>query len=183
MDTTQKTIGTHSGTFHMDEVLGVVMLTKYTKEWQNAKLTRTRDTKILDTLDLILDVGAKYEPERLRFDHHQREFNTFFSSQHKIKLSSAGLIYKHYGKEALRTCTESLLKHYNVDLKIEEEDFELIYQRIYDNFIMYVDAVDNGYDQYPKEVKPLYKINSHLATRVARLNPSSYEKASDDERF
>lgn len=70
MDTSVKNIGTHSGTFHMDEVLGSVLLTKYTKEFKDAKITRTRDLKVLDTLDLILDVGAVYDAEKLRFDHH-----------------------------------------------------------------------------------------------------------------
>jgi uncharacterized UPF0160 family protein len=66
----EKTIGTHSGAFHMDEVLGATMLTKYTKEWKDAKITRTRDEKILAGLDLIIDVGGKYDPATLRFDHH-----------------------------------------------------------------------------------------------------------------
>lgn len=38
-----KTIGTHSGTFHADEVIGCVMLTKYTKEFKNSKIVRSRD--------------------------------------------------------------------------------------------------------------------------------------------
>jgi uncharacterized UPF0160 family protein len=44
----RKKIGTHNGTFHADEVLACLMLTKYTKEFENGEITRTRDLKILD---------------------------------------------------------------------------------------------------------------------------------------
>jgi uncharacterized UPF0160 family protein len=38
-------MGTHSGTFHADEALGISMLRK-TEEFKDAVLTRTRDNKI-----------------------------------------------------------------------------------------------------------------------------------------
>lgn len=41
-------IGTHSGHFHLDEVLACALLTKYTKAYKNAEITRSRDLKILD---------------------------------------------------------------------------------------------------------------------------------------
>jgi uncharacterized UPF0160 family protein len=51
-------------------------------------------------------VGATFELEKKRFDHHQREFTeTFYGSDkpnRTIKLSSAGLIYKHYGMQILQ---------------------------------------------------------------------------------
>jgi uncharacterized UPF0160 family protein len=53
-----KNIGTHSGHFHVDEVLACAMLTKYVPEYRNAKITRSRDQKVLDSLDLICDVGS-----------------------------------------------------------------------------------------------------------------------------
>lgn len=57
-------------------------------------VTRTRDPKILDTCDIVVDVGAVYDPETLLFDHHQRGFTEIFGNGFKTKLSSAGLIYK-----------------------------------------------------------------------------------------
>lgn len=33
-------------------------------------IVRTRDQDVLNTLDIIVDVGAEYIPEKLRFDHH-----------------------------------------------------------------------------------------------------------------
>ena len=38
-----KRIGTHSGHFHLDEVLACVMLTKYTKDYKGAEIIRSRD--------------------------------------------------------------------------------------------------------------------------------------------
>lgn len=51
-----KTIGTHSGMFHCDEVLGCSMLKLL---YPDAEIIRTRDQKELDKLDLVLDVGGK----------------------------------------------------------------------------------------------------------------------------
>eukprot|EP01083_Nonionella_stella_P207142 752805_1 len=42
-----KTIGTHHGTFHCDEVLACYMLRNHTKEFRNAKIIRSRDPNIL----------------------------------------------------------------------------------------------------------------------------------------
>jgi len=181
---TEKTVGTHSGSFHMDEVLGCVMLTKYTKEFQNAKIVRSRDEDLLNTFDIVIDVGRVYDPARYRFDHHQKEFTGTFADKYNIKLSSAGLVYKHFGKEIVRNIAEKLIAQYGETLTLDEENIALVYQRLYDNFILYVDAIDNGENQYPNDIQPKYKINSHLGSRVARLNPASYEQGvTFDERF
>lgn len=57
-------------------------------------LVRTRDPAVLETCDIVVDVGGQYDPERHRYDHHQREFSETYSGEHLTKLSSAGLIYK-----------------------------------------------------------------------------------------
>lgn len=96
-------IGTHSEVFHSDEVLATTMLL-YTKEYANGAIVRTRNDQVLDTLDIVLDVGSVFDPEKKRFDHHQRSFDTYWNEDYQnkgIKLSTAGLIYKFYGKEVL----------------------------------------------------------------------------------
>ena len=87
-------IGTHDGTFHCDEVLGCWML-KRTERFAKAEITRTRDPKILEKMDVLVDVGNVYDPgmaaisaitrfrgraiaEMSRFDHHQKGFNEIF---------------------------------------------------------------------------------------------------------
>ena len=67
----QKTIGTHNGAFHCDEVLACSML-KMLPEYNDAEIIRTRAENILKTCDIVVDVGGKYEPSSHRYDHHQR---------------------------------------------------------------------------------------------------------------
>ena len=67
----RKTIGTHNGTFHCDEVLACCML-KMLPEYSDAEIIRTRDENVLKTCDVVVDVGGKYEPSSHRYDHHQR---------------------------------------------------------------------------------------------------------------
>ena len=55
------------------------------------------------------------------------------------KLSSAGLIYKYYGKEIIRNiCKEEYKKD------ISNDDLEIIFENLYKNTILEIDAIDNG---------------------------------------
>ena len=185
-------IGTHSGSFHCDEALGVWML-KRLEEYKDAVVIRTRSEDVLATCDLILDVGGKYDPKTHRYDHHQRTFSDvmpgmsiflpFFLvmvllSGRNIRLSSAGLIYLHFGKRVLT----AVLGEQSAD------DLEAIYQRVYVQFIEGVDGVDNGVTQYApqdpnnKDVKvvPLYTLKTDLSARVGRLNQRWNDKSDYD---
>ena len=66
-------IGTHCDAFHCDEVTACTMLL-YTNKYVEPLIVRTRDQSVLDTLDIIVDVGGVYDVEKLRFDHHQKTF-------------------------------------------------------------------------------------------------------------
>jgi len=131
-------IGTHNGHFHADEALAVYMLRMLPQYTTSASLVRTRDPALLDTCHTVVDVGGVYDDSKKRYDHHQREFNTTFPD-HKTKLSSAGLVYMHYGKAIIAQHT---------NLPIEHSDVELIYQKLYDDFVEAIDANDNGVNKY-----------------------------------
>jgi hypothetical protein len=88
-----KKVGTHNGSFHCDEVLGCFMI-RLTKKFEEAEIIRSRDQKVLDTMDAVLDVGGIYDPATDRYDHHQRGFEQAFGHGFVTKLSSAGLVYK-----------------------------------------------------------------------------------------
>jgi uncharacterized UPF0160 family protein len=133
-------IGTHSGTFHCDEALAIAML-KVLPQYANASIVRTRDSKIFPLCSVLVDVGAVYDPESNRFDHHQASFVDTYDAKHEIRLSSAGLIYKHFGQQIVSTIVNSVA-HADVD-KITLEKLVL---RTYDHFIMELDAIDNGVD-------------------------------------
>ena len=67
------------------------------------------------------------------------------------KLSSAGLVYLHFGK----TLLSQLLGD-----KADESLVETIYDKLYDNFVEEIDAVDNGINQYDGE--PRYVLFSTI---------------------
>ena len=162
-------IGTHDGAFHCDEALACWLLRK-TKEFQNAEIIRTREPSVLANLDVVVDVGAVFDPERRRFDHHQREFSDTFSDKHKTKLSSAGLIYKYFGREILKDMLPS-----------QSQDLEIIFNKIYDHFIEEMDGIDNGVPCFPTDLVPAYRVTTMLGQRVGRLNPRWNDPSPDPQ--
>eukprot|EP00357_Protocruzia_adherens_P033293 CAMPEP_0115010472 /NCGR_PEP_ID=MMETSP0216-20121206/23340_1 /TAXON_ID=223996 /ORGANISM="Protocruzia adherens, Strain Boccale" /LENGTH=335 /DNA_ID=CAMNT_0002378701 /DNA_START=12 /DNA_END=1015 /DNA_ORIENTATION=+ len=167
-------IGTHNGAFHCDEVLACVML-RHTAQFSDCPIVRTRDPEVLAGCTIVVDVGGVYEPQNLRFDHHQRGFTEVFGNGFNTKLSSAGLVYKHFGQEVLSTIT---------GLGQESPQLQTIYKKIYDVFIESVDAIDNGVEVTPEGVKPNYKVRTDLASRVKRCNPSwTEENPNYDDYF
>lgn len=77
------------------------------------------------------------------------------------KLSSAGLIYKFYGKEALNHIAEGYGK------KLTQEQVEWMYKKLYKSFIMEIDAIDNGV-KIAEETK--YEMRSDLSSQVGLFN-------------
>nr|XP_018262269.1 uncharacterized protein I303_05285 [Kwoniella dejecticola CBS 10117]OBR84427.1 hypothetical protein I303_05285 [Kwoniella dejecticola CBS 10117] len=171
-----KVIGTHSGTFHCDEALAVFML-RLTDEFKDADLVRTRDPAKLEPLDIVVDVGGVYSPEKHRYDHHQREFTEVFGHGgfDKIKLSSAGLVYKHFGKEIIAN---------RLKTTVDDERVEVIWLTLYSEMIESVDGIDNGVNISSTPLS--YTQRTDLSSRVKRLNPNWNEEATDaiyDEKF
>lgn len=78
------------------------------------------------------------------------------------KLSSAGLIYKYFGKEVIRNICKS-----EYDMTLTDDELELVHKKLYRKFILEIDAIDNGVNVAEN---PLYHINSHLSSRVSYLN-------------
>ncbi|XP_008212893.1 UPF0160 protein MYG1, mitochondrial isoform X2 [Nasonia vitripennis] len=157
-------IGTHNGTFHCDEVLACYML-KLLPEYKDATIVRSRDQSILDTCDIVVDVGGKYDAATHRYDHHMRDFTESISTVIKkpgydstIKLSSAGLIYCHFGHKIIKQLAPEL----------NEDDLERIFKKVYETFIKEIDGIDNGVPMFDGE--PLYRISTNLSARVSRLN-------------
>jgi len=87
-----KTIATHNGNFHADDVFSVAAM-KYI--FPSFKLIRTRDLELIAKADVVIDVGGIYDPETDRFDHHQR--GGAGERENGIPYSSFGIIWKKYG--------------------------------------------------------------------------------------
>ncbi|XAR71605.1 hypothetical protein NMG60_11017960 [Bertholletia excelsa] len=155
-----KRVGTHNGSFHCDEALGCFLI-RLTNKFSGAHIIRTRDPQVLNTLDAVLDVGGVYDPSSDRYDHHQKGFEEVFGHGFATKLSSAGLVYKHYGMEIIAK---------QLHLDVEHPDVHKLYLALYKNFIEAVDAIDNGISQYDTNEPPRYVNNTNLSSRVGRLN-------------
>ncbi|ORZ19596.1 metal-dependent protein hydrolase [Absidia repens] len=162
-------IGTHSGHFHCDEALAVWML-KQTAAFNQASLIRTRDPAKLAECTVVVDVGGVYDAAQHKYDHHQRGFAETFDDKHNTKLSTAGLVYKHFGREVITSIVG------------ETKHLDTIYQKTYNDFIESLDAHDNGISAYPSNLTPLFKESpTSLASRVGQKNPSWNETLTDAE--
>ncbi|XP_077549073.1 MYG1 exonuclease-like isoform X2 [Haemaphysalis longicornis] len=96
-----RAIGMHSGTFCRDEALAC-FLSKQLPNYQDATVVRSRDPAVLDTCDVVVDVGGIYDPAKKRYDHHQRGFVETMHSldatkKWTTKVISVGLVYVHHG--------------------------------------------------------------------------------------
>lgn len=167
--------------------------------YAGASLTRTRDPEVLATADIVVDVGAEYNPATHRYDHHQRGFDCTLTTPGKVwstKLSSAGLVYKHFGAEVIATIVadEGLPA-------LSDADAAAVYAKIYESFVEAVDAIDNGIPQYvsapcpasepasagtdgsaaapPRAAVAVYQSSTGLSARVGRLNGRWNEDLSD----
>lgn len=169
-------IGTHSGTFHADEVVACVLL-KQLPEYSDAVIIRTRDPLELDKCDVVVDVGGQYDPVRNRYDHHQRGFNLTFQnffndSPWNIKLSSAGLVYIHFGKQVIGCIRNKPPSDPLVDA---------LFHKIYSGFIVEIDAIDNGVTI--TDDKPKYTIHTCLSSRISFMNPPWNKPVSDEMTY
>ncbi len=114
-----KTIVTHSGNFHSDDVFAVATLLLV---YPDANVVRTRDEEEIKKADIVVDVGGEYDPSKKRFDHHQ----TGGAGKHEngIPYASFGLVWKEYG--------EKLSGSKEVAKAIETK------------LVFFIDALDNG---------------------------------------
>lgn len=164
-------IGTHNGTFHCDEVMACYLL-KLLPEYKDAEIVRSRDPAYLDTCDIVVDVGGVFDASKRRYDHHQRSFmdsmHSLSEGQYpwKTKLSSAGLVYYHYG--------ERILSHL-LNAAPNDPFVKILYKKIYENLMEEIDAIDNGIDVC-SEGTPRYIVSTNLSSRVGRCNPRWNQK-------
>ncbi|XP_024873798.1 UPF0160 protein MYG1, mitochondrial-like [Temnothorax curvispinosus] len=156
-------IGTKDGPFHCAEVLACALL-KLLPQYKNASIVRSQDRSVLDNCDIVVGVGGEYDSPRHRYDHHVREFQESVSTIIKKsgynwtnRLSSAGLIYCHFGHDILKRILSDVTKDILEDTIVDE-----IFKIIYDTFIQEIDAIDNN--------GQIYRSITDLSARVSRLN-------------
>ena len=92
----KKTIVTHNGSFHADDIFACAALTAYLED-QNIpyKIIRSREDAVIEKADYVIDVGGIDDMEKNRFDHHQP--GGAGKRENGIPYASFGLIWKKFG--------------------------------------------------------------------------------------
>ena len=140
--TDHKTIATHSGSFHADDVFGVGVLMGV---FPSNTLVRTRNNERIEAADFAVDVGGLWDVETGRFDHHQRSFKGARPARlingvttAGVAYASAGLVWSAYGA----TYVEALASRNG--LALEAPALAEITRAIDTSLVQYLDIVDTG---------------------------------------
>jgi uncharacterized UPF0160 family protein len=157
-----KRIGTHSGSFHADDALGVSMLLAL---YPGAEVVRTRDPAVWSMCDALVDVGGEHDHVRNRFDHHQKGFSG--RRENGIPYAGSGLVWAAYGtRYVLATVTWATYG-----------EAQVIAQLVDEKLIQHADAVDSGVNVPGPAAFSLSGI-------IDTLNVRWYEQdVDDDARF
>ncbi len=119
----KKTIVTHNGSFHADDIFACATLSLYLdRKKQPYTIIRTRDEEIISSADYVIDVGGVYDSDLERYDHHQP--GGAGKRTNGIPYASFGLIWEKYGP--LLCNNETIIE--DIDRRIVQP----------------IDAIDNG---------------------------------------
>lgn len=169
--TEHKTIATHSGSFHADDVFGVGVLMGV---FPSHTLVRTRNNGAIEAADFAVDVGGIWDAGAGRFDHHQRGFNgarpervVNGEATPGVGYASAGLVWSAHGAAYVTAFATG-------------SGFELDAQAVTDtvrsidgSLVQYLDIVDTGQGDVAPGI-------FGLSSLVAQLNSNWMEEQGLD---
>ncbi len=148
---------THDSHFHADDVCAIASLSML--YGNKIKVIRSRDPKIIEQGDIVLDVGGKYDGVRF-FDHHQ--IGGAGKRDNNIPYAAFGLIWKRFGKEICKS--------------------ETVAKRFDEVFVQPIDANDNGVSISETKFSGVYPFK--FDAFVFASNPTWKESdACRDEKF
>lgn len=124
-----KTVVTHNGAFHADDVYGVAVLELL---FENLTIVRTRDPDLILKGDFVVDVGGIWAEQENRFDHHQKGFAGQRSGG--VGYASAGLVWRCHGFQ----CVQKLVPSAN------PEEISRIVRQIDEELVQHLDRADTG---------------------------------------
>ncbi|MCX6728991.1 MAG: MYG1 family protein [Candidatus Saccharibacteria bacterium] len=119
-------VAIHSGRFHSDEAFALATL----KMLGPVDYVRTRDESVMQSCDMRVDVGRKYNPVTNDFDHHQPEGAG--KRENGIPYDAFGLIWKEYGAKVCDSKEVAIM----VDKRL----------------VQVMDAIDSGFDLFEQKV-------------------------------
>lgn len=155
-----KKLITHNGSFHSDDIFAAATFSiLFEERGESFEIIRTRDKEIINSGDLVFDVGGIFDMEKNLFDHHQK--GGAGKRDNGIEYSSFGLVWKKFGEEICDSKEAALL----IDKKL----------------VAPIDAGDNGIDL----VENKYDISPYLIQHAfSSMYPTWREDDSNkDEIF
>jgi len=90
-----KTVVTHSGSFHADDVFAIAVFQLLLGK-DSISVIRTRADEVIAAGDYVVDIGGVYDHDTRRYDHHQPGAPV---RENGIPYAGFGLVWKHYGGE------------------------------------------------------------------------------------
>ena len=153
---------THTGTFHADEVLATVLLSKtFLGIATVLRTVAVPEENFTETEPIIYDIGGG------KFDHHQKGGNG--TRENGVPYASAGLVWKEYGSKIL--CSK-----FN---DASDAEIKFIFDYIDKSLIQGVDAYDNGV--LPKADYPAQSMN--FSEIIRNFNPTWNSEETSDSAF
>lgn len=187
-------VAVHSGAFHPDDVCAVAILSLYLKK--PIKIFRTRDPKILEKMDYVLDVGIEYDPKKNKFDHHQEGWNE--KRENGMPYAASGLVWKEYGEKITGSSEVANFIDEKIIQPIDADDSGVeIYKKIYEKISPYtffdylfsfnptwMDNIDpqKAFESAVFEAKKMFQMEIKRANDravSARIVKDIYEKTKD----
>lgn len=157
METNNKKLITHNGSFHADDIFATVTLSLLLeKKEESFEIIRTRDEEIIKNGDYVFDVGGIYDAEKNKFDHHQ--VGGAGRHENGIEYAAFGLVWQKFGEEVCGS--------------------KEIADRLEEKFVTPIDANDNGINLYElkREIAPYTIQDIFLAFRPTWKEEEDYDK-------
>lgn len=174
---------THSGQFHPDEIFAIAMLQYYFCDI--SEIVRTRDEDFIedafeDDNTILIDVGRRYDPVVMAFDHHQGDCGEFWDkndgARERTPFSSTGLVYRFLVESGYINLDDAGQKYFRT------------------SYVIPIDAQDNGIHFFEKvSVLSEFNRNSHddelqmtqflKALSMARMMVENAHENSQEQSF
>lgn len=137
------TLATHDGGHHMDDAMATAIILLCLGRY-NVRVIRTKDPEALTSADILVDVGKVYDPDNLRFDHHQESGGSDLPQDSKRPrgFASAGLVWLHFGRKAVTKCLGL-----QGDAEPDEELVCRVVEGVDRALMVPIDNWDNGLDR------------------------------------
>lgn len=139
------------------------------RRFSNVKFMLSSDYDMLNALcSMIIGIGGVYNHAKRHYDCAQPLWDCkweykILQQKVDIPLGSAGLIWKHYGKEVIEgVAGDDALDDFHMTFAVEY---------VYERFVAYFDACQNRIKMVSdKNKSELYEDSSSLAKRIKRLD-------------